>query len=345
MGKVLITGNRGYIGTVLTHVLKAKGYYVKGIDADFYEGFAVESYMPADEQVIKDIRALGQVDLEGYDHVIHLAALSNDPLGEFDPSLTDTINYRATVSIAEMAKKVSIRRFVYASSQSMYGVSDTDEELDEEESRKNPVTAYARTKWEAEQKIRILSDNKFTVTCLRPSTVFGKSPKLRCDIVYNNFVACAFTTGKIVVKSDGTPWRPVVHVQDVCSAFLAMLEAPSELVSGQSFNVGIPDGNFTVRELAEAASRAVPGSELVFTNEHTDSRTYKVSFKKILDQMKDYYRPEWNLDKGGRELVDFFREIRLTEEDFKGRKINRLAQLKYLVDKKILDRRFYRING
>ncbi|HCE45343.1 MAG TPA: NAD-dependent epimerase/dehydratase [Lentisphaeria bacterium] len=344
MNKILITGNNGYIGTVLTHFLKGKGYYIKGIDADYFEGFAQNGYEKSDEQCIKDIRDITVDDIKGCDFIIHLAALSNDPLGEFDPVLTEEINYKATVSLADKARKSSVGRFIYSSSQSMYGVSDTDEELEEDNSKKNPVTAYARTKWEAEQKIKALSGNGFTVACLRPSTVFGRSPKFRCDIVFNNLVACAFTTGRIVVKSDGTPWRPVVHVHDVCKAFHAMIDAPEELVSGESFNVGIANGNFTVRELAEAAAKAVPGCELVFTGEHTDSRTYKVSFNKILNKMVDYYKPEWNLENGGKELVEFFREINLTEEEFKGRRTNRLAQLKYLVDNKILDRKFHRIN-
>lgn len=344
MKKILITGNKGYIGSVLTHFLKGKGYYIKGIDADFYEGFNLQEYGKADEQCIKDIRNITIDDIKGCDFIIHLAALSNDPLGAFDPILTEEINFKATVSLAEKARKSFVERFIYSSSQSMYGVSDTDEELEEDNSKKNPVTIYAWTKWEAEQKIKTLSGNGLSVACLRPSTVFGRSPKFRCDIVFNNLVACAYTTGRIIVKSDGTPWRPVVHVHDVCKAFYAMIDAPAELISGESFNVGIPNGNFTVRELAEAAAKAVPGCDLVFTGEHADSRTYKVSFDKILHKMKDYYKPEWNLKKGGEELVKFFKEIKLTEEEFKGRRTNRLAQLKYLIDNKILDRQFHRIN-
>ena len=176
------------------------------------------------------------------------------------------------------------------------------------------------------------SDN-FSVVCFRPSTVFGASPRLRCDIVFNNLVACAYTTGRIEVKSDGTPWRPVVHVRDVSRAFIAGLEAPKELVASRSFNVGIPNGNYTVRDLAEAAQRVVPGSTLTFTGEHgNDSRTYRVSFKRILSELKDYYKPEWDLDRGGKELVDFFRKINFTEEQFRERKCNRLKQIQYLRD-------------
>jgi nucleoside-diphosphate-sugar epimerase len=212
----------------------------------------------------------------------------------------------------------------------MYGISDTENELDEENSEKNPVTAYARTKWEAELELKKIHSDDFVVACFRPSTIFGASPRLRCDIVYNNLVACAYTTGKIEILSDGSPWRPVVHVKDVCQAFLAGLEGPSELVGGKAFNVGIPNGNFTVRNLAEAAQRCVPGCELVFLNEHTDPRTYRVSFKRILSELKGYYQPEWDLDKGGKELVEYFDKVKFTENDFRGSKCNRLIQLELL---------------
>ena len=232
--------------------------------------------------------------------------------------------------LAEMAKEAGISRFVYASSQSMYGVSDTSSELDEDDSEKNPVTAYAIAKWNAEQQLHLMSTDSFVVTSMRPSTVFGASPRLRCDIVFNNLVACAYTTGKIEIMSDGSPWRPVVHVKDVCSAFIAGLEAPASVVSGRSFNVGIADGNFTVRDIAEAAQRSVSGSELIFTGDHTDPRTYRVSFKRILIELKDYYKPEWDLDMGGQELVQFFKKIGFTEEQFRGKESIRLQQLSYL---------------
>ena len=269
--------------------------------------------------------------MQGIDAVIHLAALSNDPLGELAPNLTEEINLQGTLKLARLAKESGVSRFVYASSQSMYGVSETDDELDEENSKKYPLTAYASAKWDAEVQLKKMANSKFVVTCFRPSTVFGASPKLRCDIVFNNFVACAYTTGKIEVKSDGTPWRPVVHVRDVSQAFIAGLEAPESLVANQSFNVGIPNGNFTVRDLAEAAQRSVPGSDLVFTNEHTDSRTYKVSFTKVLTVLRDYFKPEWDLDRGGKELVEFFNRVGFTEEHFRGRTCNRLKQLEYLM--------------
>ena len=334
--KILVTGNHGYIGTVLSRVLFEKGYEVVGLDTDYYKGCTFEPAEEAFPEIIKDIRNIESSDVEGFDGIVHLAGLSNDPLGELAPNLTEEINFGGTIRIARLAKKAGVNRFVYASSQSMYGISDNENELDEEDSVKNPVTSYARTKWDAELELRKMNDSDFVVSCFRPSTVFGASPRLRCDIVYNNLVACAYTTGKIEILSDGTPWRPVVHIQDVCQAFIAGLEAPAGLVSGKAYNVGIPNGNFTVRELAEAAQRSVPGSELVFLNEHTDPRTYRVSFRRILRELKDYYQPQWDLDRGGRELVNYFKKVNFRKEDFRGRNCNRLKQLEYLQENREL---------
>ena len=289
-------------------------------------------------RINRDIRNVRAEDLSGVSAVIHLAGLSNDPLGELVPGLTEEINLAATIRIAEAARVAGVKRFIYASSQSMYGVSDTEGELDEDDSEKNPVTSYAVTKWNAEQQLKTLIDDNFTVVCFRPSTVFGASPRLRCDIVFNNLVACAYTTGRIEIKSDGTPWRPVVHIRDVCDAFIAGLEAPSALVGGRSYNVGIPNGNFTVRNIAEAAQRSVPGSSLVFTGEHGgDARTYRVSFKRILTELRDYYKPSWDLDRGGKELVDLFRKVGFTEEQFRGKQTIRLAKLRDLIETQKLD--------
>ena len=330
--KILVTGNNGYIGTVLTNELLKKNYEVLGYDVDyFYDCNLINEKEKLIKHTRKDIRDISEDDLDGIDIVIHLAGLANDPLGDFDPKLTEEINYQSTVKIAELSKSKKVKRFIYASSQSMYGISDTHKELDEDNSKKDPVTAYAKTKWEAEKRIKTLDDDDFTVVMFRPSTVFGASPRLRCDVVYNSLVACAYTTGKIEILSDGSPWRPVIHVKDLCGAFIAGVEAPKDLVSGQSFNVGIKGGNYTVKHLAEAAQRVVPGSELVFLNQHTDPRTYKVSFNKILITLKDYFKPEWSLDKGGHELVSFFRDINFSENDFRNEKVNRLKKLESLI--------------
>jgi len=335
---VLVTGNKGYIGSVLTQILQEKGYHITGIDTNFYPACVGENYEKQITQIRKDIRNIKDDDIEDIDAIIHLAALSNDPLGEFDPRLTYDINLHSTVNLAKLAKKNGVRRFIYSSSQSMYGISKITDELDEDNSEKNPLTVYAKTKWNAECNLKKLGDSNFTVTCFRPSTVFGVSPHLRCDIVFNNLVACAYTTGRIEIKSDGSPWRPVVHVRDVSNAFIAGLEAPADLVANESFNIGIKNGNYTVKDLAEAAQKVVKDSSLVFTGEHgSDSRTYKVSFKKILSVLKEYYKPEWDLIKGGNELVNYFDSIGFNEDMFRGRCCNRLAQLKYLIEQKNLD--------
>ena len=337
--RILVTGNQGYIGSVLAEILLSKNYNVTGYDTGYYEAGELYGTPQPQKQIKKDIRDVAKNDLDGIDAIIHLAAISNDPLGELDPRLTEEINFKATVRLASFAKEAGVKRFIYSSSQSMYGISKTDEELDEDNSEKNPVTVYARTKWEAECELKKLCSRDFAVVCFRPSTVFGASPNLRCDIVFNNLVACAYTTGKIEIKSDGTPWRPVVHVRDVSNAFIAGLEAPTDLIACQSFNIGIENGNYTIKDLAEAAQRAVPGSALVFTGEHKqDPRSYRVSFKRILSVLKDYYKPQWNLDLGGKELVDLFKKINFTEEQFRGKTCNRLICISDLLEKGALNK-------
>lgn len=338
LNKILVTGDVGYIGSVLTAMLYERSYDVQGLDTGYYEDCLLYPVNQNYQRVKRDIRDLRTDDLEDIDAIIHLAGLSNDPLGELAPGITEEINLAATIRLGEMARSAGVKRFVYASSQSMYGVSNTESELDEDDSEKNPVTSYAVTKWEAELQLKRLITEDFSVVCFRPSTVFGASPRLRCDIVFNNLVACAYTTGRIEIKSDGTPWRPVVHIRDVCSAFIAGLEAPVSLVGGRSYNVGIPNGNFTVRDLAEAAQRSVSGSSLVFTGEHGgDSRTYRVSFNRILTELSSYYKPSWDLDRGGKELVDLFKKTGFTEQQFRGMQTIRLAKLRDLMDAGKLD--------
>ena len=330
---VLVTGNLGYIGSVLTPALTRRGYRVRGFDSGLFADCTLSEVEAPRDQIWRDIRAIEAVDVEGLDGVIHLAGLSNDPLGELDPSLTQAINFDATVRLGELARNAGVRRFVYASSQSMYGISDTDQALDEDLSEKTPLTAYAKTKWEAELALMSMRAPGFEVTAFRPSTVFGASPRLRCDIVFNNFMACAFTTGSVEIKSDGKPRRPAVHVLDVCEAFIAGLEADASLVDGRAFNVGVADGNYTVRQLALAAQAAVPGTDLVFTGEHgSDSRTYTVGFDRILGELGSHFNPSWDLDRGGAELVRFFRETGFEERHFRGGVCNRLIRIGELIE-------------
>ncbi len=335
---VLVSGNLGYVGSVLVPKLMDLGYNVIGLDCGYFEDCLLSPVCEDFRQIKKDIRDVDINDLRDVDAVIHLAGLSNDPLGELAPGLTEEINFRGAVKIASLSKSAGVTRFIYASSQSMYGISDLDEELSEDLSAKNPITAYAKTKWDGELELFKMQSDSFLVCAFRPSTIFGVSPRLRCDIVFNNLVACAYTTNMIEIKSDGTPWRPVVHIQDVCSAFIAGVRAPKHLIQGRAFNVGIPNGNFTVRQLAEAAQRAVPGSELIFTGEHgRDSRTYRVSFDRILTELSEFFSPSWDLDRGATELVDYFREIEFSENDFRGWKTTRLMQINRLREKSRLD--------
>lgn len=338
---VLVTGNLGYIGSILVPELIKKKYNVTGLDAGFFNNCLISKYQKPHKQIIKDIRKINFNDLKGFECIIHLAALSNDPLGDLLPGITEKINFEASYKLAELAKKAGVKKFIFSSSLSMYGFSDSNKEMDEDNSKKNPITAYAKTKWQAELKIKELNDDKFCVTFFRPATVFGASPRLRCDIVYNNFVSCAYTTGKIEIKSDGSPWRPVVHVKDVCKAYIAGLEAPEHLIGGKAFNVGYKSGNFTVRELALTAQSIVPGCELVFTNEHTDSRTYKISFNRIFDVLKDYYKPTWSLESGGYELIELFKEVNFNEKTFRGGTCNRLLHLEELIQNKLLTKDLY----
>ena len=237
-----------------------------------------------------------------------------------------------------MQKKKKVKRFIFASCQSIYGVSKIDKELDEDTSVKDPITAYAITKWKAEQEIMQMANDNFIVCALRPSTVFGPSPRFRADIVFNNLVACAYTSKKIEIWSDGSPWRPVVHIDDVCNAFISCLLAPNEIINKQAFNVGVPGGNYTVKDLAEAAQKCFPEAELVFLNQTgNDDRTYKVNFNKINSALKDYFKPIWNLDNGGLQLVKYFDQINLKPEDFRGKKTMRLKQLTYLKENKFVN--------
>lgn len=340
--KILVTGNLGYIGTVLSEELSKKNYYFEGLDCGFYKDDLLEKPVEPSKQYICDIRDINEDILTNIDVIVHLAGLSNDPLGEFESNLTEDINYLSTVNLAKKAKKSKVKRFIYSSSQSMYGISQSTNELDEYDSLKNPLTAYGITKWKSEQEILKLNDEKFNVTALRFSTVFGGSPRLRCDIVFNNLLANAYTKNKIVIKSDGTPWRPILHVRDACNSIIACIEAPEKLINNKVYNVGIKNGNYTVNQLADAVKKIIPNSEIIYTNEHgNDSRTYRVSFKRILSELKDYYKPKYNLDLGGQELFNYFNKVKFQLDDLEKEKTIRLKKLKKLRKSSIIDNQFY----
>ena len=333
---ILVTGSLGYVGTHTTRSLTLKSYNVFGIDSGFYREC---NLVPIDNEVptiLKDIRDLEFSDFENIDAVIHLAALSNDPIGELDESLTYDINYKAAVRTAELAKAANVKRFIFASTQSIYGIAQSDSELDEDISIKNPQTAYAKSKLRAEIEILGMSNSQFTTTSLRPSTVFGWGVRLRSDIVFNNLLLNGLKHKKIDVHSDGTPWRPIVHVQDLSEAFEICLKIPPELISGNSFNIGVLNGNFTVRQLAEAAQAALNGIPITFNTENiVDPRSYKVSFSKAKKVLN--FQANTDLKTGGSELISQSRKLLEQGVDLLDRKTNRLAQMKFLIKEGLLD--------
>lgn len=338
MKNILITGNKGYIGSVLEQYLLKEGYNIVGLDNFYYSDCKVSNYESQIKTIKKDIRSIEKKDIENFDIIIHLAALSNDPVGQLNSQLTRDINYKATIKLAEMSKEKKVKQFIYFSSQSMYGVSQTKSELDEDDSQKNPITEYAKTKWDAEKILRQMGNENFIVSALRPSTVFGPSPYLRTDIVFNNLMSHGFIEKKVIIKSDGTPIRPVINIYDVCLAVKALLETDGHIINNQAYNVGIKNGNFKIKQMAEMVKLKIPNSEIIYTNEHgNDSRTYAVSFKKIFLSLGAIYKPEWNLDNGADDILKYLININFTNKDLNSRKTNRLKQINYLIQNKKID--------
>jgi len=327
--KVLITGSRGYIGTVMAPMMVAAGHQVVGVDADLYRRSTFGTWTEAIRTIPKDVRALEARDLEGFEAIVHLAALSNDPLGDLNPQLTFDINHLASVRLAALAKEVGVGRFVLASSCSNYGAAG-DAPMNEE-SELNPVTPYGESKVLAERDIKKLADESFTPTFLRCATAYGVSPRLRFDIVLNNLVAWAFTSGKVLLKSDGTPWRPIVHIEDISRAFLAVLAAPREVVRAQAFNIGRNDQNYRIREIAEIVKETVPGCEIAFADgAGPDKRNYRADFSKVARVLPSF-QPQWDARKGARQLYQAYRSIGLRLEDFEGPRYRRIDQIKRLL--------------
>ncbi|MFB3904164.1 MAG: NAD-dependent epimerase/dehydratase family protein [Acidobacteriota bacterium] len=333
--RVLVTGHRGYIGTRLTPMLIQAGHDVAGLDSDLFRFSTFGRQPPEIPALLKDIRDVEIEDLEGFDAVIHLAALSNDPLGNLNPELTYEINHRASLRLARLARSAAVTRFVFSSSCSVYGAGG--QELVDENAPFNPVTPYGHSKELAEHDIARLADEDFSPTFLRNATAYGVSPRLRFDLVLNNMVAWAVTTGRVLLKSDGTPWRPIIHVEDISRAFLAVLAAPREQVHNVALNTGATSENYRIRELAEIVAEIVPGTTIEFAPDAgPDRRTYRVCCDKILKVLPDF-KVEWNARKGVAELHQAYQKIGLRTDEFEGIRYKRIAQLKSLMGRGIVD--------
>ncbi len=333
--RVLVSGHKGYIGSVLVPLLTAAKHTVVGLDSDLYRDCTFGSSAPDIAYIRKDIRDIKQPDLKDFDAIIHLAGLSNDPLGDLNPELTYEINYIATVHLASTAKKAGVKRFIFSSSCSNYGAAGED--WVDERSKLNPVTPYGLSKVLAEEELRKLTDSNFSPIFPRNGTAFGVSPRLRFDLVLNNLVAWAFTTGKVHLKSDGMAWRPIVHIEDIARAFMAMLNAPRELVHNQVFNVGRTKENYRINTLAEIVRETVPGVQIEYAEGASrDKRCYRVSCRK-LEQTLLEFTPQWTARRGAKQLHKAFKTIGLTLEEFEGLKYKRVAHLKHLLDSGRLD--------
>jgi nucleoside-diphosphate-sugar epimerase len=337
--RVLVTGTDGYIGTLLPPRLVERGHEVVGVDAGFYKaGWLYNGTKVAAQTWNEDIRRLGAEAFEGVDAMVHMAELSNDPVGQLAPDITGEINHAGSVRLARMAREAGVERFVYTSSCSVYGVAS--EELVDEQSPLNPQTAYAVCKTLVERDVGALANDGFSPTFLRNATAFGASPRMRFDIVLNNLCGLAWTTGQIRMESDGTPWRPMVHASDICKAIACTLDAPRELVHNEVLNVGDPDSNYQVREIAEVVGSVFDGCEVQLGGVGADSRSYRVCFHKIHDVLPGF-ACDWNLERGAHELRELFERIDLDEATFRFRAYTRLKQIEYLLRTGQIDEQFY----
>ncbi|HEY9742002.1 MAG TPA: SDR family oxidoreductase [Coleofasciculaceae cyanobacterium] len=337
--KVLVTGTEGYLGSLLPPLLIERGHEVIGVDTGFYKvGWLYNGTNLTAKTLNKDIRNITAEDLEGVEAIVHMAELSNDPTGQLSPTITYDINHKGSVRLATIAKEAGVRRFVYMSSCSVYGVATEGDVT--EESPVNPQTAYAECKTLVERDVKPLADDNFSPTFMRNATAFGASPRMRFDIVLNNLAGLAWTTKEIKMTSDGTPWRPLVHALDIGKSIACALEAPRDIVHNQIFNVGDTSNNYRVKEVAEIIADVFKGCALSFGDQGADNRSYRVSFEKINSTLPGF-KCDWNAQRGAEQLYNLFQQIDMTKETFESRGFTRLKQLEYLIRTQQIDKDFF----
>lgn len=337
--KILVTGTEGYIGSLLAPMLMQSGHEVLGVDTGFYKvGWLYNGTSMTAKTLNKDIRHITAEDLQGVEAVVHMAELSNDPAGQLSPTITYDINHKGSVRLASLAKAAGVRRFIYMSSCSVYGVATGNDVT--EESPVNPQTDYAKCKTLVEQDVKTMADDSFSPTFMRNATAFGASPRMRFDIVLNNLTGLAWTIKEIKMTSDGTPWRPLAHVLDICKAIECTLEAPRDIVHNQIFNVGDTAHNYQVKEIAEIVAETFKGCQLSFGDSGADNRSYRVSFEKINKTLPGF-KCEWDAARGAQQLFDFFNLIDMSQDTFLFRGFTRLKQLEYLIRTKQIDQDFF----
>jgi len=337
--RILVTGTEGYLGCLLAPLLIEKGHEVIGVDTGYYKvGWLYNGTNTTAKTLNKDIRHISLEDLQGVEAIVHMAELSNDPTGQLSPNITYDINHVGSVRLAKLAKQAGVRRFIYMSSCSVYGVATEGDVT--EESAVNPQTAYAECKTMVERDVKPLASDNFSPTFMRNATAFGASPRMRFDIVLNNLAGLAWTTKEIKMISDGTPWRPLVHALDISKAIICALEAPRDIVHNQIFNVGDTANNYRVKEIAEFVAEAFPGCKLSFGDSGSDNRSYRVSFEKI-NTILPGFKCDWNARLGAKQLFDVFNQIDMTEDVFFSRGFTRLKQLEYLIRTQQIDKDFF----